>query len=148
MYKTKKFQLYELLPKDYYYIHKHNPRAWLIFDPWALITLDALRDLYGKAYVNDWWWGGDNQYRGFRPEVCLDENGDSLGEMLSQHKYGRAFDEMFVKYYASEVRDQIRGMSYAERKRESLHHITAIEDKVDWFHFDVRNHNSKDILFF
>lgn len=128
-YKPEHFELYELVPKYFFQEHQDDPNIWGIFDSRALWTLDRLREIYGKCYVNNWFWGGKNQYSGWRPFDC------KTGADLSQHKFGRAFDVKFANILAEDVRQNIRqhSMDYAYQ------YITCIERDVAWFHFDCRN---------
>lgn len=137
MYKCDYFKIYELVPKAIYEAtptNKHH-RLWGLFDDRALVTLDRLRTRYGKTTVNDWHWGGGNQYGGWRPGDC------PIGSELSQHKWGRAFDPKFQDVSADEVRDDILN----DPDDFTSEFITCIEMGVSWMHFDVRNW-SKGIL--
>ena len=130
MYKPDHFELHELLPKDFYRenMTKSFKLLWM-FDQRALWTLDQLRNRYGSLIVNDWWWHGSNQYRGWRP---FDSQ---TGSTLSQHKFGRAFDCILKDVPSEQVRQDIK----ADPWRDEFKFITGIEDGVSWLHFDVRN---------
>ena len=131
MYKTKHFKLYELLPRGFYEAHRHEEdRLWFMFDARMLWTADRLWDLYGPTVIaNDWKWGGNNQYRGWRPWDC------EVGADLSQHKFGRALDQKFRHAAAEEVRRDIKNDPW----KSEFRYITALEDGVSWLHWDVRN---------
>ncbi len=131
MYKTKHFKLYELLPKDFYEKYKHREdRLWFMFDARMLWTADQLWELYGPTVIaNDWYWKGNNQYRGWRPWDC------EIGAEFSQHKFGRALDQKFKHATAEEVRLDIKANPW----RHEFRYITALEDNVKWLHFDCRN---------
>jgi len=130
-YKPKHFQPYELVPKPTFDRFKNSLyRIWWLFDSRMLFTADALRDRYGKMVANDWFWGGSNQYRGWRPWDC------DVGAELSQHKFGRALDLIPVETTAEEIRRDI------EKGNDLLFkYITCIEGKVFWLHFDCRDHD-------
>ena len=130
MYKPKYFELYEWLPKDFYYanIDEYGNRLWLMFDDRILRTYDKLRERYGRIIMNDWWWGGNNQYRGWRPFDCL------IGAKLSQHKFGRAGDGIFTKS-AEEIRQNILKNEYDN----DFQYISVMEKDVSWLHIDCRN---------
>ena len=102
MYKPKYFKLHELFPKNFYNTHKHNENhlLWLIDDR-VLWTNDQLRERYGSVYINNWHWGGNNQYGCYRPFNC------SIGAKLSQHKSGRACDLKFKEIEAEKVRKDV-----------------------------------------
>jgi hypothetical protein len=136
IYKPKYFQLYELLPRDFYEENKHlGDRLWLIFDQRMLWTLDQIREHYGKIIVNDWYWGGDNEYGGWRPFDC------EVGAALSQHKFGRAADPKPQECTAEEIRQDVKNASSISH---IFKYITCIEEGVPWFHFDVRNWDKKN----
>ncbi|MBU1621811.1 MAG: hypothetical protein KJ604_20335, partial [Gammaproteobacteria bacterium] len=98
IYKCEHFHLVELLPKLFYNenITKYKDNLWGLFDLRTLITLDRLRKRYGKTYMNDWKWGGNNDSKGFRPPE------DPEGAKLSQHRFGRAADPKFESVTADE----------------------------------------------
>ena len=128
MYKTRHFKLYELVPRQ---IYESTPRdkdhrLWGLFDDRTLVTADALRDRYGKTTINDWKWGGNNQYGGWRPGDC------EIGSELSQHKFGRALDPKFQEVTAEEVREDILTKEYFDM-------ITCVEMDISWLHYDMRN---------
>ena len=136
IYKCEHFHLVELLPKIFYNenIAKYKDNLWFLFDLRALITLDRLRKRYGKTYMNDWKWGGNNDSKGFRPPE------DPEGAKLSQHRFGRAADPKFESVTADEAREDLK----KNPNDPVFEYITAVEDdKIarTWFHFDTRNWN-------
>jgi len=130
-YVPKHFQPYELVPKAVFERFENSLyRIWWLFDSRMLFTADAIRERYGKMIANDWFWGGSNQYRGWRPWDC------GIGAELSQHKFGCALDLIPVETTAEEIRKDIR-------KGDDLlfKYITCIEENVSWLHFDCRNYD-------
>lgn len=125
MYTCKHFSIKELVPKHVYKSRKD--KAWLCFDDRALETLDALREKFGKATVNNWAWGGNRNWSGLRTPRS------PYGTMYSQHRYGRAFDVIFAEVAAEEARE------YVLSNPDEFPHIKGIELGVSWFHFDVGN---------
>ena len=126
MYKCKHFRLEELLPRKFYEEHKHyGDRLWLIFDGRGLMTIDEMRDRYGKCYINNWLFGGTLQYCGYRPPEC------SVGAVLSQHRFGRGFDLHFANVTAEEVRREILDGKWPL--------VKGVELGVSWVHIDFRN---------
>lgn len=122
------FIFQELVPKETFELFQDDPLFLNHFlDSRALRMLQKLRDMFGPCTVNNWYWGGANQYRGLRPLDC------SVGAKRSQHKLGKAFDCNFKGYTAQQVRD------YVLAHPEEFPDITAIEGQVSWFHFDVRS---------
>ena len=128
MYKPENFELYELLPKDVYEATmNYGERRWQWFDSGLLVTLQELRNNEGKIILNDWYWGGNNHYRGYRPFDC------KVGAEWSMHKFFRALDCIFVETTAVRVRSKLL-------ENPSLYpHITCIETEINWFHYDTRN---------
>ena len=131
MYQPKYFKLYELLPKEFY---KEDINIWFIFDYRLLWTIDRLRIKWGKLVANTWHWGGQNQYRGYRPFDC------NVGAKLSQHKFGRAIDLIPLEASVDEIRKDIINKTYAP----DYQHITCIEEDVSWLHIDVRNWDKRN----
>jgi len=133
MYKPKYFSLYELVPKKIYesVSIKEHDKLWFIFDERALITLDRLRERYGRATVNNWKQDGDLQLRGYRPPTA------SVGTKYSQHRYGRGFDSNFANASPDEIRSDIEN----HFTDETFEFITCIEMNITWLHFDTRNWN-------
>ena len=129
MYIPRHFELYEMLPKKIYEATMHlGNKRWEWFDDRMLMTSDFLRNTFGKMTMNDWYWGGNTQYRGWRPFDC------EIGAEWSQHKFARAGDSVFEKITALEVR------KYVIAHPQAFHYITCIEMGVPWFHFDTRNY--------
>jgi len=131
MYTCTHFGIKELVDKETYSIR--GEKAWALLDERALRTLDKLRETFGSTIVNDWSWGGSNQWRGLRTDKS------KYYSPYSQHSFGRAFDCIFKHHTAEEVRN------YIKENRDEFPYITSMEDGVSWLHFDVRN--SKFITF-
>lgn len=124
-------KLHEVLPRDTYLILEgKREKAWRLFDPRILWTADQLRFLYGPIYVNDWFWGGNNQYGGWRPGDC------DIGAEFSQHKFGRALDIKFKRAMAYNIRQDIK----AGKWPVYFQYITCVENGVAWLHIDCRNY--------
>ncbi len=127
MYKCNWFKIQELVPKHIY--ESRGEKAWELFDPLALLTLDALRERYGKMTINDYYWNGGSQWRGLRtPE-------SPYYSQTSQHTFGKAFDITFEDYNAEEVRRDI----LADINHPDFRFINGLELDVNWLHFDTRN---------
>lgn len=129
-YQTRHFALEELV--DPTTLQELGPKAWILFDDRALITLDALRDEFGPITVNNWHKGGPRRWSGFRPQDC------PVGAEYSQHRYGRAFDCIFAQASADDVRKDLL------EDPDGYPYITAIEvpkrgEEMGWLHFDCRN---------
>lgn len=135
MYIPRHFKLQEFFPRDF--ITRVYPilgnRMWQLMDDRILWTMDRLRDRYDTVIMNDYLWGGRNQYRGYRPYDCV------IGAEHSQHKYGRASDCKFGKVSVDDVRNEIVSSEYGEIFEFKF--ITCVEMGVTWLHVDCRNHD-------
>ncbi|OPL13595.1 MAG: hypothetical protein AVO39_10370 [delta proteobacterium MLS_D] len=126
-YKCRHFNIKELVDKKTF--ARFGEDAWMFFNPMALRMLDALRDYFATTVtVNDWPFGGKNQYRGFRPPGC------KIGAEFSQHKRGAAFDISVKGFTAETVREEI-----LTHKDTYFPQITCLEGEIPWVHFDCRN---------
>ncbi len=124
-YKPKHFLAYELVPPNVY--KDRGEKSFQLLDNRALITLDALRDAYGRITVNNYKWGGDRQWSGLRTP-------DSpYYSPYSQHTFGRAFDCIFSNTNAEIVRQDIL------KNPDRFPFITFLEMDISWLHFDTRN---------
>lgn len=139
-YQCEYFPLKELVPPEMMIYPDH--RLWRLFDPVGLITLDALRKRYGAMYVND--YDRNLKYCGYRPPEC------EVGNMFSQHRFGRGFDPHPLYASASEIRADIKRLSPDQRKAVNLDGIRRMETGISWLHFDTGNYGLVEgkILFF
>ena len=128
MIKAQHFIIEELVPKE---CHKRfGEKAWWFIDPKLIKLIDALRDEFGQATINNWKWNGQREWSGLRTP-------DSPWySMYSQHSYGRAADILFKNHEAEEVRQAIT--ANPEQWLAIAPSITLEED-VSWVHIDVRN---------
>lgn len=129
MYKCRHFKIHELVPPAIF--KKWGEKAWQFLDENALRQLDLLRDVYGSMTINNYYWGGDRQWSGLRTP-------DSpYYSVTSQHTYGKAFDIIFKKISAEEVRSDI----LENHDHVNYSYIMSFEAGVSWLHFDTRNCN-------
>jgi hypothetical protein len=141
-YHCEHFGLYELVDEKTYnrYIGTQEWKLWLLFDNRALWTLDALRDKYGPGYVNTWYghlvdvFNNIRQWSGWRPPEC------DVGADLSQHRFGRGFDPIYIQTSASQIRQDAK----EHPEWDCFRYITRIEEAhkgtpINWLHFDVGN---------
>jgi len=128
-YEPKHFEPYELVSRNIY--EKYGDVSLQFFDWRLLWTMDKIRESYGTVIVNDWKWGGNFQYRGYRENKCV------VGAKESQHRHGRAIDFNLKTMGAFEFRTQL----YTRPDHEAFKYITTIEDfeGMNWIHVDVRN---------
>jgi len=127
MYKCKHFNIWELVPKQVY--HDRGDKAWALLDVNMLMTIDFLRERFGKITINDWYWNGRNQWRGLRT------SDSPYYSKYSQHSFGRAFDLIFHETTAEKVRQDIKDNPNLFGYRS----ITSYEEGTSWLHIDNRN---------
>lgn len=125
IYIPKHFDVKELVTPDLY--KKYGENCLQFFCPYALATLDQLREKFGPATVNDWAWGGGYTESGLRSF----DFGGILNRSL--HKFGKAFDVKFKNHTAEEVRQ------YIINNPDEFPYIVGLELDVSWLHFDTRN---------
>lgn len=125
---TKNFSLQELVDKETF--ERWGNFSMRFLDKDTVKLLQFFRDRYGSTTVNNWAYGGNLQYRGFRPPNC------TVGGSMSQHRFGRAFDINCTEWSPDEIREDIL-------KRQDLfleQGLTRIEDGAfapTWLHFDT-----------
>lgn len=126
-YIPKYFDIKELVDKKTY--ENRGIKAFELLDPYMLWTLDRLRERFGSITINNWSFGGQFQYSGFRPKDC------DIGSYYSQHRLGRAFDLKFKDYTPDEIRSIIK----VQYKHEDFKFINCVENKTPtWVHIDRR----------
>lgn len=133
MYQCEHFNIKELVSQNVY--ADRGQKAWQLLDERALKTIDKLRKVFGPTTINDWQWGGANEYRGFREPEC------KIGAQYSQHRFGRAFDCHFRDVPARQARE------YILQHLKEFPYITSLEMNVRWLHFDVRNYGPSILKF-
>ena len=136
-FQLKHFRIEELVCPETFSSFGDN--SWWFLDEKALQTLEALREAFGALTVNDWAFGGNYKYSGFRHPSC------KIGAALSQHKFGRAFDVKSQNFTA----EQMQAFILANPERFPF--ISAMENAAHtktWLHFDCRIRTEKSILIF
>ena len=148
-YQCEHFILQELVDRQTYL--EYGDKAWEFFDPRALFSLDAIWDLINsyrvqkgykprRVYINNWYWGGDREWSGFRPCSC------PVGAVCSPHRRGCAFDFIVEGLAASDVRKRILISQYTN---DDLKYITRMEHlkngtPINWVHFDSVNYDTRE----
>lgn len=139
MYKSRHFKIEELVPPEtieYYEARGGKHRAWELFDDEAILCLDLLRDDLGSCTINNWLWGGNLRYSGFRPASC------DVGSDYSMHRVARGFDVKFKHKTVEEVRAHIKANPERFRwiKRMELGQIkNGKKCPISWNHIDNGN---------
>lgn len=125
-YKCTHFKIQELVPPETFAMF--GEKSWWFIQPQAALMLDKLRDFYNKPItINNWLFGGDRKYSGFRPITC------TIGGTYSQHRLGSAFDCIILGIPAEQARQDILN------NKTYFKDITCLESDVSWLHFDCRN---------
>lgn len=126
-YIPKHFDIKELVDENTF--NNLGEKAWSLFNPYALISLDSIREYFNTpVYVNNWHNGGVLQFRGFRPFDC------TVGSNYSQHRLGNSFDLNIKDIPAEEARKVI----LKNKNNIYFRYITTLESGVSWVHFDCR----------
>jgi hypothetical protein len=125
---VKNFHLHELIDKATY--NQWGDFAVRFLDKTTVELLQFFRERYGSTTVNNWYQGGNFQFRGFRPPNC------KVGGSMSQHRFGRAFDINCKNATPDEIREDIikNQLTFMEKG------LTRIEDgnfAPTWVHFDT-----------
>lgn len=139
MYQCKRFEIYELIPKELYDMLGQNSwLAWGMFDENLLRGIDWLADRYSPkdpVTINNWYWGGAFNQSGLRTA------GSKYYSPTSQHSIGKAGDLKFKTITAEEIREDLRQLKYVPL-------ITRVELDVDWLHVDTKHTGKNEIYFF
>lgn len=121
---TTNFWLEEFVSKAIY--KKWGDASIWFIDPRLPLLFQFIRDRHGSVTVNNWKWGGDRNYSGFREPTC------KVGAKLSQHRFGRAGDGLVNNL--DEVWEDIEKNFDLYKK----YGLTTIEKNVTWLHGDMR----------
>lgn len=142
MYKCKYFKIHELVDQKTY---ENTPewKLWLLFDDRLLKTIDFIREALGQPItINNWKWGGDRQWSGYRPPNT------PYYSQFSQHSLGRAVDMVFSNISAQEVRDKLKDLinngkldhiALSFTFEESKSYRDTKRDALKWCHLDLRS---------
>lgn len=128
MYKPKFFKSYELVPQEIYDLLGEE-NSFKLFDKKLLITIDEIRSYFNCSMViNNWKFGGNFGFRGFRPKNY---------KSGMAHKLGFAVD--FDLYKKGRL-DPFKVREIIIDKRDLFSYIKGIEIGVNWVHIDVLTH--------
>jgi hypothetical protein len=126
--KAEYFAIHELVPPKTY--EARGEKAWQLIDPKLIYLIDALREEFGQATINNYKYGGNRQWSGLRT------SDSPYYSAYSQHSFGRAADILFKDHTADEVR---KAMVENPDKWLAICPSVTLEDQVTWVHADVRN---------
>jgi len=134
----KHFCVKEFVPKHVYSMLGEHA-IHLMYTP-LLRDLDSIRTHINKPItINDWAFGGELNYSGFRPIDC------HVGAELSQHKIGKAVDIRVEGYTPDDLADYI--IKYQSRY-PSIRRIENPEFTPSWTHIDCKPTHRDDIHVF
>lgn len=135
---SKNFYFHELVPIEIYNRYGDNSR-WFI-RPEIISLAEFYRSYFdAPVTINNWYWGGDWQWRGYRTPQC------SVGSKYSQHRLGCAIDMNIKGITPDEIRNEIM----ANQDIFMNEGLTTLEHKdyaPTWVHSDIRNTGLKEIL--
>lgn len=137
MYYPSYFSIWEVVPPEMKNLIANKGSKWgfdTLFDERLLITMDRLREQFGKMKANTWFNGGRHRFRGFRTPEC------EIGANLSQHRFGRAIDLEPLESDVEHIRTEI--LNYPNSPR--FQHIGGLELGISWLHVDVRGRRYTD----
>jgi hypothetical protein len=143
MYRCKNYKIYELVDRVTHL--RFGERAWMFFDDESLMMIDGIREYFsikaGKdipMVINDWYWKGEFQWSGLRPNYC------KIGSKWSIHRLAKGFDIKCEQYTAEEMRAEI----LANKNHELLKYINRMEGNVNWLHVDRANIENRIVVFY
>lgn len=123
---AKYFRLEELV--DPVTFREKGQDAWSLFPDESILMIDGVREFFGlPVTVNNWLWGGELQFRGYRPDWY------TIGAKGSAHRVGKAFDLDVKGWPAQEARRIIM----QNKDHSLLRYIQRMERGVDWVHIDT-----------
>lgn len=135
-YKPEHFTIKELVDKKTY--EMFGERSLMFFQPNALKMLDGVREFLNvQIIVNDWAFGGNYQFSGYRAKWV------EIGGTHSQHRLCSAFD---LKPKGMTIVEAFNKIIF-NKDNLLVNLITAIEDisfTPTWLHIDCRNIPDKD----
>lgn len=132
------FYIHEFVPPETYECYKENS-VWFI-NPNIVRFVQWVKDYVGgkTVTINDWYWGGQRRYSGYRPPNCR------AGAKESSHKRALGVDFIVAGYTGDELRQVIRdNFDFLHREFG----LTGIELGTEpWCHADFRWTNSDKIF--
>lgn len=132
------FYLHEFLPVHIY--NRYGKKGRWFIRPEIIKLAEFYRSYFdAPVTVNNWYWGGGLQERGYRtPDT-------STGSKYSQHKLGAAFDCNIQNVTPEEAREEILKHQYVFMSAG----LTTLEDGAyapTWIHSDIRPTGLDEIL--
>ena len=134
---SKHFEIHELVPEELYH-SIHEKVLWRMIPDAIIETIDTLKEHFseGTMKINDYEWSGNRRWSGLRTV------GSRWYSYTSMHTTFDAIDCVFSAYDIDEVR------KYILANPKKFPHITRIEAKVSWLHFDTKKTGKDGIITF
>lgn len=134
---SKNFYLEEFVPPEI--MDQYGANAIQFIHPTIIILSQSLRDRFGPMIANDWCFGGDSKYRGFRPYYV-----DFNNVKNSAHKMTLAVDLFPQKTTAEAIRNEIMD----DKDYWYSLGLRRVENGVPWLHIDLLDRRNGTIYFF
>lgn len=135
---SENFSVQEFVPRIIW--NRYGPKAIWFVRPETVALAQFYREWFDTpVFINNWWWGGPRQNRGYRTPNTR------VGSLYSQHKMGAAFDCNLKNLSPDRVRQEIMD-NQAEFMEAGL---TTLEDGAfapTWIHSDIRPTGMDEIL--
>ncbi len=130
--------LHEVMPKN---LCKNYSQKTLrrLMDERMPALIDAVREKSGgPCEANTWFWGGDINFRGFRPAgAYYMKNGKRVYFVrFSQHFFGRAMDLVPKQQTVAGLQGLIL-LNTSRFYNLGLRRMEDLEDAPTWLHFDM-----------
>lgn len=142
--KSKYFVIKELVSKQVY--EKYGEGAWKFIDEKLIITLDQIREFFGKPIVVNIYGSGLEQ-RGLRAncDYLVKDKTDSGILYISQHVLGKAVDFNVI---GLSVQTTYKAIIDNQDKFPYLKRLENIKLTPTWIHADVANTGKEGLEIF
>jgi len=152
---SKYFATHELVGKaTYEFFEARNEDSWQVFDTDTLHCLLIMREGIGLPFsVNNWFWGGTYDERGFRSNIqYIVRSKTNKGIIyLSGHPLGKAIDFQVDGMGAEDVRNWIEDhakefpckirLEWKKKNKEGVY------KPITWVHYDTKQIDSKPKIY-
>lgn len=131
------FVIQEFVPPETY--KKWGRKSVWFINKRVVLFCQWLKDYTGESVtINDWHWGGQYQYSGYRPPDC------TVGAGESSHRRSIGIDIKVQDYGAEEVRQIIRDKF---KYLNELFGVSCIELGTEtWTHVDFRETGMNSLI--
>jgi len=147
MKKTRFFEIYELVCPDVY--NRDGNKAFRYFRPVLLDFLDWFREEIDMlVIVNDWYWGGRYDERGYRCNLCPTVT-SKMYLYVSGHMLGAGVDFVVKGMNADTVKKWIGANIHRFFEKYKYRAKCRMEDSetaTTWTHIDFYEHELKEII--